>query len=67
MLLTYLGCHLMIKICLFSLLNSFSSLCCFSATQAPNELRPIKLTVSRFVNIKTSTSNVKTAAFAVAA
>ena len=44
LLLTYLGCHLMIKLCLFSLLESFSSLCCFSAMQAPNGLRSIKLT-----------------------
>ena len=41
LLLTYLGFHLMIKLCLFSLLESFSSLSCFSATQAPNGLRSI--------------------------
>ena len=39
-LLTYLGCHLMIKLCLFSLLESFFlSLCCFSAMHTPNGLR----------------------------
>ena len=36
LLFTYLGCHLMVKLCLFSPFESFSSLCCFSATQAPN-------------------------------
>ena len=44
LLLTYLGCYLMIKLCLFSPFESFLSLCCFSATQAPNGLRSIKLT-----------------------
>ena len=63
LLINYLGCHLMIKICLFSLLKSFSSLCCFSATQTANGLRSIKLTVSRFANIKTSISNVKNNSF----
>ena len=38
LLLTYLGCHFMIKLCLFSLLESFSSFCYFSPTQAPNGL-----------------------------
>ena len=45
LLITYLG-HLMIKLCLFSLLESFLSLCCFSAMQAPIGLRSIKLTAS---------------------
>ena len=63
LLINYLGCHLMIKICLFSLLKSFSSLCCFSATQTANGLRSIKLTVSRFANIKTSISNVRNNSF----
>ena len=63
LLLPYLGCHLMIKICLFSLSKSFSSLYYFSATQAPNGLRSIKLTVSRFVNIKASISNAKNNSF----
>ena len=44
LLLTYLGCQLMIKLCLRSLLASFLSLDCFSAMQAPNGLRSIKRT-----------------------
>ena len=44
LLLPYLGCHFMIKLCFLSLLESFWSLCAFSATQAPNGLRTVKLT-----------------------
>ena len=38
------GLQAQIKLFLLSLLESFSSLCCFSAMQAPNGLRSIKLT-----------------------
>ena len=67
LLLIYFGCHLMITLCLFSLLKSFLSLCCFSAAQAPNGLRSIKLTAFSKA-VKTSIINIKNiAASAVAA